>query len=63
MSESTKWFLYLTLSILNAGLTAFAVELGKGTVPLPKEWAFVGPVLIACITAAGALLPKVGRGE
>lgn len=41
-------------------LTAFAVELGKGTVPIPEQWQWTVPILNAAITGALIFLPRPG---
>jgi len=50
---------YGTLAVLNLMLTAFAVELGAGRVPIPAEAQWVVPVLVAGLTGATMLLPRL----
>ncbi len=51
---------YGLLAVANAVLTQLAVELGKGTVPIPASWAWAVPILGAGIVALTMLLPKIG---
>lgn len=46
--------------ILSFLLTAFAVELGKGTVPIPQSYAWTVPIINAGITGALIFLPRPG---
>ena len=51
---------YGFLIVANAVLTQLVIELGRGTLPIPQEWAGIVPVLVAGITALTMLLPKAG---
>lgn len=48
------------LILLNVALGAFAIQLAAGAVPIPEAWAWVVPILLAVVTAATTLLPRVG---
>ena len=52
--------MYGGLAVLNAILTQFAVELGKGSVPIPAHWAWVIPILGAGLVTLTMLLPRLG---
>ena len=54
---------YGFLVVLNAGVTQLAIQLGAGEVPLPPEWRWCVPTLTAILTAAGALLPRLGGDD
>lgn len=51
---------YATLAVLSALLTAFAVQLGAGKVPIPDDWQWVVPILSAGLVAVTSLLPRIG---
>lgn len=53
--------LYGLVIVASYGLTAFAVQLGAGKVPIPDEWEWVLPILSAVVTATLTLLPRVGN--
>jgi hypothetical protein len=55
--------LYGVLAILGAGVTALIPLLLSGSVPIPKEWVWATPVVIAMLIALAALLPKGGHEE
>lgn len=46
--------------VLSFTLTAFAIELGKGTVPIPPEYQWTVPILNAAITGLLIFLPRPG---
>lgn len=46
--------------ILSFVLTAFAIELGKGTVPIPAEYQWLVPIINAAVTGALIFLPRPG---
>lgn len=52
--------LYIAAVVLNYGLTAFAIELGKGNVPIPTQWQWIIPILSAVVTALLMFLPRYG---
>lgn len=62
MSKSNA-ALYGLLTVLNAGLAQFALELGAGNVPVPPEWRWVVPIAVAALTSATALLPRMGKSD
>lgn len=53
--------LYGLAIIANYGLTAFAIQLGAGKVPIPDRWEWAVPILSAVVTATLILLPKGGH--
>jgi hypothetical protein len=46
--------------ILSFVLTAFAIELGKGTVPIPDQYQWLVPIINAAVTGALIFLPRPG---
>lgn len=63
MSKSTASLIYTLLGVLAAIITAFGVELGKGNVPLPPDYAWLVPILSAAIVAVTAAIRKVTGEE
>lgn len=61
MSAATRSrVLYAVGVIANFALTAFAVQLGAGKIPIPEAWSWVVPILAAIVTGAMMFLPRVG---
>lgn len=54
---------YGGLMIVNAAVTQLAISLGEGKVPLPVEWQWLVPTLVAALTALTALLPSLKGGR
>lgn len=52
--------IYIAAIVFSYALSQFAIELGKGTVPIPPEWQWVVPILNAAITGALMFRPRVG---
>lgn len=52
--------LYAALAILNLMIGALLVEIGKGTVPIPEQWQWAVPVLLAALNGLALFLPRVG---
>jgi hypothetical protein len=63
MSKAVIRVLYAVLAVLGAGITALIPVLMSGAAPVPKEWVWAMPVLIAMLVALAALLPKIGHEE
>lgn len=63
MSPLTVRLLYYALVILNLALGAFAIQLGAGKVPIPAEWQWAVPVLLAVVNGIAMFLPKLGRED
>jgi hypothetical protein len=63
MSKAVTRILYAVLAVLGAGITALIPVLLSGSAPVPKEWVWAMPVLIAMLVALAALLPKIGHEE
>jgi hypothetical protein len=55
-----KAFLYGVMVVVNVGLTQLGVELARGSVPVPEAAMWAVPICVAMITAATALLPRLG---
>lgn len=53
-------FLYGAAIIASYALTAFAIQLGAGRVPISDDWQWVVPILSAVVTGLLTLLPRVG---
>ena len=53
--------LYSALVVLNAGLTALAAGLMQGQVPIPAEYLWIVPIVVAMLTALTALLPSLKK--
>lgn len=51
---------YALAIVLSYGLTAFAIQLGAGKVPIPEAWQWTVPIIGALITASLMLLPRPG---
>lgn len=52
--------LYALAVIANFILTAFAIQLGAGKVPIPEAWSWVIPLISAAVTGTLMFLPRVG---
>ena len=63
MSPIAVRLLYITLVLLNLALGAFALQLGAGKVPIPADWQWTVPIIMAVVTGAGMFLPKAGRED
>jgi len=50
---------YVGLIVLGVMLASFGQQLSSGAVPLPREWSWLVPVLMAGILALTTLLPRV----
>lgn len=55
--------LYALAIVLSAGLSALGVAIANGSAPMPAEWAWASPVLVAMIAAGTAQLPSWNGGE
>lgn len=62
-NETRKRILYLSLAVAAAAMTELGVQIQKGALPLPPEWAWVGPVAVAGIVALTAKLDKIRSAE
>lgn len=51
--------LYVLIIVATAMLSALGAQLAAGKVPIPAEWSWVVPVLVAGVTSATMLLPRV----
>lgn len=60
MTTSVYRIAYGLAVVLNLGLGAFLTLLATGAVPVPQGWAWATPVVIAAVTGACALLPRLG---
>ncbi len=54
--------LSVILSVVAAGVTVLAMQLSQGAVPIPPNWAWVIPILVAMLTALAPQL-KFGSEE
>lgn len=52
--------LYAAGCVVNLALTAFAIQLGAGNVPIPTSLIWTVPILTAVVTGLMAFLPRVG---
>lgn len=52
--------LYALAMIANFVLTAFAIQLGAGKVPIPPGWEWTIPLIAAAVTGAMMFLPRAG---
>jgi hypothetical protein len=52
--------LYAGAVIANLVLSALAIQLGTGRIPIPEGWAWAVPILSAAITGALMFLPRAG---
>lgn len=61
MSQTSSAYILLTCA--SAVLSQLAIELGRGTVPIPHGWEWVVPLISAALVALTARLPKIGDGR
>jgi hypothetical protein len=61
MNPTISRMLYAILAILGAGAAALIPLFMAGSVPIPKEWAWAAPVVVAMLIALTAMLPKAGN--
>jgi len=61
MSEGVAKILYGILGILALGIGALCVEVGRGTVPIPQEYAWLVPVILPMLVAVSAKLRQLGE--
>ncbi len=54
--------LSIAISVIAAGVTVLAVQLSQGNVPVPSEWKWAIPVVVAMLTALAPQL-KFGSEE
>lgn len=59
-SPAVSRILQIAAVIASFVLTAFAIELGKGTVPISEEWRWTVPIINAAVTGALIFLPRPG---
>lgn len=52
--------LYALAVVANFVLTAFAIQLGGGRVPISADWQWAVPLITAAVTGAMMFLPRVG---
>lgn len=52
---------YGALIIINMACAALAIEVGAGRAPIPAEWQWLVPVIVAVLTGLTMLLPKAGE--
>ena len=45
--------------VANAGMMEFSRQLGEGTIPIPREWQWVAPIIGAMLVAATMVLRSV----
>lgn len=62
MSQEVRGAVYLMLSILGAVLAAIGQQIQSGAAPIPPEYAWLSPVLVAAIIAATGAIKSV-KGE
>lgn len=61
MQRSDWQVIWYSLAIIaNVMLSSLALQLALGKVPIPVEWSWMVPVIIAGTTALTAMLPKLG---
>lgn len=61
MSKEVRGALYLVLGILGAGLAALGQQIQSGTAPIPAEYAWLSPVLVAVIVAATGAIKSMSE--
>lgn len=52
--------LYAAAIVVSYALTAFAIQLGAGKVPISDDWQWVVPIVSAVVTGMLTLLPRAG---
>lgn len=63
MNATLTRIVYVILAVLGAGITALIPLMLAGQVPIPREWLWATPVIVAMLIALAAFLPKVGRED
>ncbi len=52
--------LYAALCVMNLVIGAVILEIGRGTVPIPKEYEWTVPIILAALNGIALFLPRVG---